>query len=141
MENRHYIAIREKKLKKSGRKFTLNKGFSCFWSAELKEVFKWFKSGMDLHASLKTTAITSCSGPPPESGTPNAAVSRMLLSTPLQMRSISMELTWITRWTEELLNGNAHRVNFKKLLLLFIAAYYLKECWHIIQAYKLTTFR
>lgn len=93
VKKRDPVEKRVKTAEQQERKLTLNKGFSCFWSAELKDVFNSFKTGRDLVASSKTTAITSCSGPPSGGGTPMAAVSRMLLSTLLHIRSISMELT------------------------------------------------
>lgn len=79
------------------KKNTLNKGFSFFCTAELKVFLSCSKSLVVLSGFLKTTAITNRSGPPWEGGTPMAAVSRMLLSTALQMRSISTELTCANR--------------------------------------------
>lgn len=72
---------------------TLKKGFSFFCSAELNSNFNWSKVISSKSFSLKTTAIINCSGPPPEGGTPIAAVSRIASLTLLQIRSISMELT------------------------------------------------
>lgn len=72
---------------------TRNSGFSFFWRAELKDILNWCKSCFAKFASLNTTTIVNNSGPPPEGGTPIAAVSRTLLSTSLHMRSISTELT------------------------------------------------
>ena len=72
---------------------TLKRGFS-FFRAVLNASFSWFKSSTCVLWSLKTTAIVSCSGPPPIGGTPIAAVSRMASFALLQILSISMELTW-----------------------------------------------
>lgn len=73
---------------------TLNNGFSVFWRAELKDIFSFCKSCAVTFEFFNTAAIANCSGPPPEGGIPIAAVSTILLSTPLHMRSISIELTY-----------------------------------------------
>nr|GMC73833.1 hypothetical protein Iba_chr03cCG4500 [Ipomoea batatas]GME00751.1 hypothetical protein Iba_scaffold55803CG0010 [Ipomoea batatas]GME01474.1 hypothetical protein Iba_contig1799CG0030 [Ipomoea batatas] len=74
---------------------TLNSGFNFFCREELNEVINAPKFCFDLSESLKTTTITNFSGPPPTGGTPMAAVSRILSSTALQMRSISRKQTLI----------------------------------------------
>lgn len=70
-----------------------------------------------LFESLNTTAIVNNSGPPPEGGTPIAAVSRMLLSTPLHMRSISTELTCPNKQHEMIEHTNkVECLNFSETL-------------------------
>lgn len=78
---------------------TLNRGFSFFCTAELKDTLNWFKSAVVLSGFLNTTAITNFSGPPVGGGTPMAAVSRTWSSASLQILSISTELTCSNKWT------------------------------------------
>jgi hypothetical protein len=92
---------------------TLNNGFSVFWRAELKDIFNFSKSCGVMFEFFSTTATANCSGPPPEGGIPIAAVSTMLLSTPLHMRSISTELTYpnIMKCQSMLIKYKAHTLN------------------------------
>lgn len=89
---------------------TLNNGFNVFWRVELKDILNFCKSCGVMFEFFSTTATVNSSGPPPEGGIPMAAVSTILLSTPLHMRSISTELTYPNNRKDQsmLIKQNAH---------------------------------